>query len=133
MNISPMKILLVHTDRKERGKLAIMLARFSHCVAFADGMGPQELMPEDYDLIIVDEYLADCSGLVFLQNLSSTNRAKTIFLSSGREKERVLCQKSMDIYECMKKPIKPMELAVVACDFFVSCHLNDESLTPLNC
>ena len=32
MNIFPRKILMAHGDKEERGKLAIMLARFGHCI-----------------------------------------------------------------------------------------------------
>lgn len=133
MNIIPMKILLVHQDREERGKFAILLGRFGHSVAFADGIGSSNLRPDDYDLIIVDEYLLLASGFDFLQHLSPKVRAKTIYLSSGGEKERAICQTKTGIYECMGKPVKPMELAVVACDFFVIIYLNNENLAPLSC
>ena len=133
MSISPMKILMFHSDKEERGKLAIMLARFDHCVAFSDGTALKGINFEDYDLFIVDEYLSEGSGLVLLQHLPEKVRAKTIFLTSGEEKSTALCQESSGIYDCMKKPVKPMELAVVACDFFVSEYLNEETLSPLSC
>ena len=133
MNISPMKILMFHADKEERGKLAIMLARFDHCVAFSDGTDLKDINFEDYDLFIVDEYLSDGSGLVLLQHLPEKVRTKTIFLASGEEKSTALCQEPSGIYDCIKKPVKPMELAVVACDFFVSEYLNEKTLSPLSC
>ncbi len=128
MSIAPMKILMFHADKEERGKLAIMLARFDHCVAFSDGIALDDLNFEDYDLIIVDEYLSNSSGFVLLQHLPEKVRTKTIFLASGGEKERTLCQESLGIYDCIEKPVKPMDLAVVACDFFVSEFLSEETL-----
>ena len=131
MSIVPMRILMVHGNKEERGQLAIMLARFDHGVVFAEGMN--ELNLDKFDLIIVDEYLSEGSGLVLLHQFSAKTRFKTIYLSSGDEGERVFYQNSLDIYECMAKPVKPMDLAVVACDFYVSSHLNDEKLVSLSC
>lgn len=133
MKVTPMKILMVHADKVERGQLAIMLARFDHGVVFVNGMALSELNFDDYDLIIVDEHLPEIAGIVLMRQFSEKIRLKTIYFSSGDEKERAFYQNSLDIYECMGKPVKPMELAVVACDFFVSSHLNSESFAPLSC
>ena len=133
MKISSMKILMVHADKEKRGQLAIMLARFEHSIAFANGMDLSEFTPDKYDLIIVDGYLSDGSGCDLIQHLSSKSRAKTIFMSDGDDKDRALYQSSMGIYECMKKPVKPMDLAAVVCDFYVSFYLSDESLASLSC
>lgn len=133
MNIASMKILMIHGNKEERGQLAIMLARFDHGVVFADGMSLSETNLDKYDLIIVDEHLPEGAGIVLLNQLSAKIRSKIIYLSSGDEKERAFYQNSLDIYECMGKPVKPMDLAVVACDFYVSSHLNDEKLAALSC
>ena len=124
MTISPMKILMVHANREERGKLAIMLARFEHPVTFSDGIDSLEFNPDNYDLIIVDEHLTEGEGILLLHKFSKKIRSKTIYLSSGDEKVRAFYQNSLEIYECMEKPVKPMSLAVVACDFFVSSHFD---------
>ncbi len=133
MNITPMRILMVHGDKEERGQLAIMLARFEHSVVFADGVDSSEFNLDKYDLIIVDEHLSEGSGIVLLQQFSVKTRSRTIFLSSDGEKERIFFQNSLGIYECMGKPVKPMDLAVTACDFYVSSHLNECKLEPLSC
>jgi DNA-binding response OmpR family regulator len=133
MKVTPMKILMVHADKVKRGQLAIMLARFDHGVVFVNGMALSELNFDDYDLIIVDEHLHEVSGIVLLQQLSEKIRCKTIYFSSGDEKERVFHQNSLNIYECMGKPVKPMDLAVVACDFFISSYSSDERFAPLSC
>jgi DNA-binding response OmpR family regulator len=133
MSITPMKILMVHGDKKERGELAIMLARFEHGVAFADGMASSEFSPDSYDLIIVDEPLSEGFGLILLQQLSLKNRAKIILLTNRSEQESAFYQSSLGVYECLEKPVKPMDLAVVACDYFVSSHLNDGRLASLSC
>jgi DNA-binding NtrC family response regulator len=132
MKISSMKILMVHADKEERGRLAIMLARFEHSVAFTNKVDVFDLKLDSYDLIIVDEELSDGPGYVFLRQLSSKYRAKTILMSNSDTQERAVCQSSMGIYECMKKPIKPMDLAVVVCDFFVSFYLSDNSLASVS-
>ena len=132
MKISSMKILMVHADKEERGRLAIMLARYEHSVAFTNKVDVFDLKLDSYDLIIVDEELSDGPGYVFLRQLSSKYRAKTILMSNSGTQERAVCQSSMGIYECMKKPIKPMDLAVVVCDFFVSFYLSDNSLASVS-
>jgi len=132
MTISPMKILMVHANREERGKLAIMLARFEHPVTFSDGIDSLEFNPDNYDLIIVDEHLNGGEGILLLHKFSKKIRSKTIYLSSGDEKVRAFYQKSLEIYECMGKPFKPMDIAVVACDFFVFSHFNNGELATLS-
>jgi DNA-binding response OmpR family regulator len=131
MNVSPMKIMMVHGNRVERGKLAIMLARFEHPVAFSDGINSLEFNPDNYDLIIVDEDLIEGDGILLVHKFSKKIRSKTIFLSSGDERVRAFYQNSLEIYECMGKPVKPMDLAVVACDFFVSSHFNNGEFATL--
>ena len=39
MTITPKKILLIHKNTQERGRLAIMLSRFGHEVQFSRGEG----------------------------------------------------------------------------------------------
>jgi DNA-binding response OmpR family regulator len=132
MTISPMKILMVHAHREERGKLAIMLARFEHPVTFSDGIDSLEYNPDNYDLIIVDEHLTGDGGMVLFHKFSKKIRSKIIYLSSGDEKVRAFYKNSLEVYECMGKPVKPMDLAVVACDFFVSSHFNNGELATLS-
>mgnify|MGYP003307764046 CR=1 FL=1 len=69
MKISSMNILMVHADKEERGRLAIMLARFEHSVAFTNKVDVFDLKLDSYDLIIVDEELSDGPGYVFLRRL----------------------------------------------------------------
>lgn len=133
MTVPPGKILMVHADKIERGTLAIMLARFGHCVSFAGGSEGMGLSADAYDLIIADEDIFSEAGFVFWQHLSLKTRAKTIFLSSGGREAKRICQNSMGAYECMEKPIKPIDLAVVACDFFVSRLVNEEDPASLIC
>ena len=133
MKISSMKILMVHADKEERGRLAIMLARFEHSIAFANELNSSGLKLDTYDLIIVDEDLSDGSGYIFLKQLPSKYRSKKILMSNSSKEERIVCQSSMGLYECIKKPPKPMDLAVVVCDFYVSFYLNDDSVASLSC
>lgn len=111
---------MFHEDKRERGTLAIMLAKFGHTVAFADKAQALVLSDDDYDLIIIDEKLSGGIGSVLLRQFSLESRNKTIFLSFGDFEERRICKESMKIYECMAKPVVPINLAVVVCDFFIS-------------
>jgi hypothetical protein len=133
MKISPMKIMMFHGNREERARLAIMLSRFEHPVTFSDEIDSLEFNPVNYDLIIVDENVAVDAGILLLKKFSKKIRSKTIFLSSSDKKVRAFYQNSLEIYECMGKPVKPMDLAVVACDFFVSSYFNNGKLATLSC
>jgi len=44
MTITPKKILLIHKNTQERGRLAIMLSRFGHEVQFSRGEGCTDQM-----------------------------------------------------------------------------------------
>lgn len=131
MNIPPRKILMVHGDKEKRGKLAIMLTRFGHCVSFSDGDRKPEFSTDEYDLIIVDDYLARSAGYIFLQHLSKEYRARTIFLSSRGIEERILCLDTMNIFECIEKPVETIDLAVVVCDFFISNLPHEEYMASI--
>ena len=122
MSITPRKILLVNADRKERAKLAIMLARFGHSVAFSDGKELPEFSDDKYDLIIIDDGLPQGAGFNYLLDLSLENRSKAIFLSGESENTAKGRGQVNDIgmYECLAKPVNPINLAVVVCDFFLS-------------
>lgn len=132
MNITPRKILMIHGDKRERGTLAIMLTKFGHTVSFADEAQDLVLSSNDYDLIIVDEILSEGIGFVLLNHFSQENRNKTIFLSFGDIEERRVCKESMDLFECMAKPVVPIDLAVVVCDFFISRVTKEMQLAPLS-
>ena len=118
MTIAPKKILLIHNDSQERGRLAIMLSRFGHEVKFSCGRESSEQLTQAYDVVIVDDSLSGQSGLDFINNISSRQRKKIIYLSSLSSQAAMKMQ-SLNIYEWVTKPIDPLKLAVVICDYFV--------------
>ena len=120
MKIAPKKILLVHNDREERGRLGIMLSRFGHEVRFSSGMGCPDQLSRDSDLVIVDDKLAGQSGFDFLKKISSEQCEKVIYLSSRLWVEVSTELQKINVYEWITKPADPLKLAVVVCDYFVS-------------
>ena len=118
MTIKPKKILLVHNDPQERGRLAIMLSRFGHEVKFSCGRDFSDQLTRAHDVVIVDDSLSGQSGLDFIDNISSRQRKKVIYLSplSSLVARKM---KNLNIYEWVTKPIDPLKLAVVVCDYFV--------------
>ena len=118
MTIAPKKILLVHNDREERGRLAIMLSRFGHEVKFSSGKDCPDQLTRAHDVVIVDDSLSGQSGLDFIDNISSRQRKKIIYLSplSSLVAKKI---QDLNIYEWVTKPIDPLKLAVVVCDYFV--------------
>ena len=118
MTIAPKKILLVHNDRQERGRLAIMLSRFGHEVKFSCGKDCSDELIRAYDVVIVDDRLSEKSGLDFIGDISSRQRNKIIYLSPLSSLV-AMKMKNLDIYEWVTKPIDPLKLAVVVCDYFV--------------
>jgi DNA-binding response OmpR family regulator len=119
MKIAPKKILLVHNDPEERGRLAIMLSRFGHEVRFSSGKGCPDQLSRDNDLVIVDEKLAGKSGFDFLKKISSKQCEKVIYLSSLLWEEVSTELQKINVYECITKPTDPLKLAVMVCDYFV--------------
>ena len=81
MTIAPKKILLVHNDREERGRLAIMLSRFGHEVKFSSGKDCPDQLTQAHDVVIVDDIMSGQSGLDFIDNVSIRQRKKIIYLS----------------------------------------------------
>ena len=118
MTIEPKKILLVHNDPQERGRLAIMLSRFGHEVKFSCGRDCPDELTRAHDVVIVDESLSGQSGLGFIDNISSRQRKKIIYLSPPSSQVAMKIQ-NLNIYEWIVKPIDPLKIAVVVCDYFV--------------
>ena len=120
MKIAPKKILLVHNDREERGRLGIMLARFDHEIRFSCGKGCPDQLSRDNDLVIVDDELAGQSGFDFLKQISREQCEKVIYLSSHHWLETSEELQKLNIYDWITKPADPLKIAVVVCDFFVT-------------
>ena len=120
MNIGSKKILLVHNNPEERGRLGIMLSRFGHEVKFSNGKGCPDQLSRDSDLVIVDDKLAGQSGFDFLKKISSEQCEKVIYLSSRLWVEVSTELQKINVYEWITKPADPLKLAVVVCDYFVS-------------
>ena len=118
MTIAPKKILLVHNDRQERGRLAIMLSRFGHEVKFSSGKDCPDQLTRANDVVIVDDIMSGQSGLDFIDNVSIRQRKKIIYLSPRSSLVATKIQ-DLNIYEWVTKPIDPLKLAVVVCDYFV--------------
>jgi len=122
MTIAPKKILLIHNNSLERGKLAIMLSRFGHEVRFSSGKGCTDQMLMSNDLVIIDDQLDKKSGLDIINQISGKLCEKVIYLASqpflaaSRELQNL---NNLKIYEWVTKPVDPLKLAVVVCDYFV--------------
>ena len=122
MTIAPKKILLVHNNPQERGRLAIMLSRFGHEVRFSCGKGCTDQMLMSNDLVIIDDQLDKKTGVDILNQISGKLCEKVIYLASqpflaaSRELQNL---NNLNVYEWVTKPVDPLKLAVVVCDYFV--------------
>ena len=119
MTIAPKKILLIHNNPQERGKLAIMLSRFGHEVRFSSGKGCTNQMLMSNDLVIIDDQLGNNSGLNFINQISSGLYEKVIYLASHSFLAASRELQNLNFYEWVTKPVDPLKLAVVVCDYFV--------------
>ena len=119
MTIAPKKILLIHNNPQERGKLAIMLSRFGHEVRFSSGKGCTNQMLMSNDLVIIDDQLGNNSGLNFINQISSRLCEKVIYLASHSFLAASRELQNLNFYEWVTKPVDPLKLAVVVCDYFV--------------
>jgi len=119
MTITPKKILLIHKNTQERGRLAIMLSRFGHEVRFSRGEGCTDQMFLSNDLVIIDDQLDKKSGLDIINQISGKLCKKVIYLASRPFLAASMELQNLDIYEWVTKPVDPLKLAVVVCDYFV--------------
>ena len=119
MTIAPKKILLIHNNSQERGKLAIMLSRFGHEVQFSCGKGCTDQMLMSNDLVIIDDQLDKKSGLDIINQISANLCEKVIYLASRPFLAASMELQNLNIYEWVTKPVDPLKLAVVVCDYFV--------------
>lgn len=129
MTIKPKKILLVHKNPQERGSLAIMLSRFGHEVQFSYGNGFPDQMVKSHDLVIIDSNLDGNSGLTFLSQLSRKLCEKVIYLASCPFVSASQELRNLNIYEWVAKPVDPLQLAVVVCDYFVEVSSKQRALS----
>ena len=119
MTIEPKKILLIHNNDQERGRFAIMLSRFGHEVRFSCGKGCMDQMLMSNDLVIIDDQLDKKSGLDIIKQISGTLCEKVIYLASRPFLAASMELQNLNIYEWVTKPVDPLKLAVVVCDYFV--------------
>ena len=119
MTIAPKKILLVHNNPQERARLAIMLSRFGHEVQFSSGRGCTDQMLMSNDLVIIDDQLDKKSGLEIINQISGKLCEKVIYLASQPFLAASRELQNLNIYEWVTKPVDPLKLAVVVCDYFV--------------
>lgn len=121
MNIQPKNILLIDGNKRERLPIVLMLSRFGHRVKLAT-QGDEachRIELEEFDLIIVNDKLADMSGLSFLSQIEKEKSIKVIYLSSKGSVEEFVQVVNLGVYEYVRKPISPVQFAVIVCDFFI--------------
>ena len=98
-----------------------MLYRFGHKVRLVTyGKEAKErLQSEDFDLIIVNHALGDMSGIEFLGQNQKENNAKAIYLFDKGNIEEFIQVVNLGAFECVSKPIIPIQFAVLVFDFFI--------------
>jgi len=96
-----------------------MLSRFGHEVQFSRGEGCTDQMFLSNDLVIIDDELDKKSGLDIINQISGKLCKKVIYLASRPFLAVSMELQNLDIYEWVTKPVDPLKLAVVVCDYFV--------------
>ena len=96
-----------------------MLSRFGHEVQFSRGEGCTDQMFLSNDLVIIDDQLDKKSGLDIINQISGKLCKKVIYLASRPFLAASMELQNLDIYEWVTKPVDPLKLAVVVCDYFV--------------
>lgn len=121
MNIASKNILLIDGNKKERLPIAMMLNRFGHQVRMATRGGEAKkcMQSESYDLFIVNDELADMSGIHFLGQNKTDCKSKVIYLSAKGSVEEFVQVVNLGAFEYVRKPISPVQFAVIVCDFFI--------------
>jgi len=121
MDILPKNILLIDGNKKERLPIAMMLGRFGHQVRMiTHGEEAQKcIQTENFDLIIVNDELADMSGLCFLDQNKKDCNARVLYLSAKGSVDEFIQVVNLGAFEYVRKPISPVQFAVIVCDFFI--------------
>ncbi len=121
MNVSPKNILLIDGNKKERLPIAMMLNRFGHQVRMTThGEEAKKcIQREDFDLVIVNDELADMTGLHFIGQNKRDCNAKVLYLSAKGSVEEFVQVVNLGAFEYVRKPISPVQFAVIVCDFFI--------------
>ena len=96
-----------------------MLSRFGHEVRFSSGKGCTNQMLMSNDLVIIDDQLGNNSGLNFINQISSRLCEKVIYLASHPFLAASRELQNLNFYEWVTKPVAPLKLAVVVCDYIV--------------
>jgi DNA-binding response OmpR family regulator len=71
------------------------------------------------DLVIIDDQLDKKSGLDIINQISANLCEKVIYLASRPFLAASMELQNLNIYEWVTKPVDPLKLAVVVCDYFV--------------
>jgi two-component system response regulator (stage 0 sporulation protein F) len=121
MNMLPRSILLIDGNKKERLPIAMMLSRFGHQVRMVThGKEAQKCIAEEgFDLIIVNDELADMTGLHFLGQYNKVCNSRVLFLSAKGSVDEFVQVVDLGAFEYVRKPISPVQFAVIVCDFFI--------------
>ena len=121
MNIAQKNILLIDGDKKERLPIAVMLNRFGHKVRMVT-YGKEAwdcLRSEVFELVIVNHILGDMTGIEFLSKNKKGHNEKVIYLSEKGSVEEFIQVVQLGAFEYVRKPISPVQFAVIVCDFFI--------------
>ena len=99
----------------------MMLSRFGHRVRMTThGEDAKKcIQTEDYDLIIVNDELADMAGLQFLSRNERDCNARVLYLSAKGSVDEFVQVVSLGVFEYVRKPISPVQFSVIVCDFFI--------------
>jgi DNA-binding NtrC family response regulator len=121
MSSDAKNILLIDGNKKERLPIAVMLNRFGHKVRVVSyGTEARHcLQHENFDLVIVSHALEDMSGIEFLDKNPKNDNAKVIYLSDKGSIEEFVQVVNLGAFEYVRKPISPVQFAVIVCDFFI--------------
>ncbi len=121
MPLSPKRILLVDGEPQQRIPILTMLKRFGYIVQTAgqSRVADAMLKKHRFDLIIVNDRLADIAGKEYLRRIGKENGGKMIFLSSQGSVEEFVQIIQLGAFEYVRKPISPVQFAVIVCDFFI--------------
>ena len=114
----PADVLIVDADESSQKSLSRVIRRagFKTDVVRNEAEAMQKMMSNHYPLIVVDLWQASRMAVNLVQQIRRENPTSKIVVITPYEADRFCSElKGLDVFECLRKPVKRRVLVEVVC------------------